>query len=64
MYHAIVKYHLAKIDHENLTLKLEKWKLDLPNGKMVYRPYGYHLQGTVIIEYYITMSCLRNYISF
>ena len=41
MYHATVKYRLAKMDQENLALKVEQWKLDM----LFFRPYGQHYKG-------------------
>ena len=40
MYHVTVKYRLAKIDQENLALKVEQWKLEYPNDMLVFLPCG------------------------
>ena len=45
MYHATVKYRLAKMDQENLALKVEQWKLEYPNDMLFFRPYGQHYKG-------------------
>ena len=45
MYHTTVKYRLAKMDQENLILKLEHWKLECPNNMLFFRPYGQHYKG-------------------
>ena len=42
MYHATLKYRLAKMDQENLALKVEQWKLEYPNDMLFFRPYGKH----------------------
>ena len=44
MYHATVKYSLAKMDQENLALKLEQWKLEYPN-MLFFRPYDQDYTG-------------------
>ena len=40
MYHVTVKHHLAKIDQENLALKVEQWKLEYPNDMLFFLPCG------------------------
>ena len=45
MYLATVKYLLAKMDQENLALKMEKWKLEYPNDMLFFRSYGHHYKG-------------------
>ena len=45
MYLATVKYRLAKMDQENLALKVEQWKLEYPNDMLFFRPYGQHYKG-------------------
>ena len=45
MYHATIKYRLAKLDQEKLALKVEQWKLEHPNDMLFFRPYGQHYKG-------------------
>ena len=45
MYHATVKYCLAKMNQENLALKVEQWKLEYPNDMLFFRPYGQYYKG-------------------
>ena len=40
MYIAAAKNRLAKMDQENLQLKIDKWKQELPNDFFYYRSYG------------------------
>ena len=40
MYIAAVKTRLAKMDQENLKLKIEKWKQERPNDLFHFRSYG------------------------
>ena len=45
MYHATIKYRLAKLDQEKLALKVEQWKLEHPNDMLFFHPYGQHYKG-------------------
>ena len=45
MYHATVKYRLAKMDQENFSLQVEQWKLEYPNDMLFFRPYGQHYKS-------------------
>ena len=45
MYHVTVKHHLAKIDQENLALKVEQWKLEYPNDMLFFLPCGEYNKG-------------------
>ena len=40
MYIAAAKNRLAKMDQENLQLKIDKWKQESPNDFFYYRSYG------------------------
>lgn len=40
MYIIPPKNHLAKMDQENLQLKIDKWKQELSNDFLYYRSYG------------------------
>ena len=44
VFHTTVKYGLAKMDQENLALKVEQWKLEYPN-MLFLCPYGQHYKG-------------------
>ena len=45
MCHATIKYRLAKMDQENLALKVEQWKLEYPNDMLFFRPYDQRYKG-------------------
>ena len=40
MYHATVKNRLAKLDQENLNLKIKEWKVQSPSDLFFSRGYG------------------------
>ena len=40
MYHAAVQNRLAKLDQENLDLKIQQWKIQSPNDSFFFRGYG------------------------
>ena len=45
IYHATLKYRLAKMDQENLALKVEQWKLEYPNDTLFFCLCGQHYKG-------------------
>ena len=40
MYHATVQNRLAKLDQQNLDLKIKQWRIQSPNDSFFFRGYG------------------------